>query len=192
MKKQQDHQIIEQVLKGDIAAFSKLIALHESMLYTLSLGILKNKQDAEEVTQDAFVKAYQSLPHFKGDSSVSTWLYKIVYHTAISALRLRKQEAIDLEGAAGRVPDADHSSNPIQHLAGLDRKKALKMALMQLDDDDAFLVLLYYYKEQSIQEIGQITGLSESNIKVKLHRARRQLQQYLQTTFNQELESIRS
>jgi RNA polymerase sigma factor (sigma-70 family) len=190
MKNNQDIIIIGQVLRGDVAAFSLIVAQYKKMVFTLALNILKNREDAEEATQDTFFKAYQSLAGFKGESSVSTWLYRIVYHTSISMLRKRKETTVDLEGL-DRMP-ANISTQPQngQRLEIQDRKRMIKEALMQLDDDDAFLVLLYYYKEQTVEEIAAITSLSVSNVKVKLHRSRKKLQEILSVTMKTEIDPL--
>ena len=190
MKNNQDIIIIGQVLRGDVAAFSLIVAQYKKMVFTLALNILKNREDAEEATQDTFFKAYQSLAGFKGESSVSTWLYQIVYHTSISMLRKRKETTVDLEGL-DRMP-ANISTQPQngQRLEIQDRKRMIKEALMQLDDDDAFLVLLYYYKEQTVEEIAAITSLSVSNVKVKLHRSRKKLQEILSVTMKTEIDPL--
>jgi len=190
MKNNQDKKIIEQVLRGDVAAFSLIVEQYKKMVFTLALNILKNREDAEEATQDTFFKAYQSLAGFKGESSVSTWLYRIVYHTSISMLRKRKETTVDLEGL-DRMP-TNFSTQPQngQRLEIQDRKRMLKDALMQLEEDDAFVVLLYYYKEQSVEEIAAITSLSISNVKVKLHRSRKKLQEILSVTMKAEMDSL--
>ncbi|MBP8790090.1 MAG: RNA polymerase sigma factor [Breznakibacter sp.] len=191
MKNNQDKKIIEQVLRGDVAAFSLIVEQYKKMVFTLALNILKNREDAEEATQDTFFKAYQSLAGFKGESSVSTWLYRIVYHTSISMLRKRKETTVDLDGF-DRMPASSMSHQPQngQRLEIQDRKRMLKEALMQLEEDDAFVVLLYYYKEQSVEEIAAITSLSISNVKVKLHRSRKKLQEILSVTMKTEMDSL--
>lgn len=190
MKNNQDKKIIEQVLRGDVAAFSLIVEQYKKMVFTLALNILKNREDAEEATQDTFFKAYQSLAGFKGESSVSTWLYRIVYHTSISMLRKRKETTVDLEGL-DRMP-TNFSTQPQngQRLEIQDRKRMLKDALLQLEEDDAFVVLLFYYKEQSVEEIAAITSLSISNVKVKLHRSRKKLQEILSVTMKTEMDSL--
>ncbi len=191
MKNNQDKKIIEQVLRGDVAAFSLIVEQYKKMVFTLALNILKNREDAEEATQDTFFKAYQSLAGFKGESSVSTWLYRIVYHTSISMLRKRKETTVDLDGL-DRMTTSSISTQPQngQRLEIQDRKRMLKDALLQLEDDDAFIVLLFYYKEQSVEEIAAITSLSTSNVKVKLHRSRKKLQEILSVTMKTEMDSL--
>ncbi len=190
MKNNQDKKIIEQVLRGDVAAFSLIVEQYKKMVFTLALNILKNREDAEEATQDTFFKAYQSLAGFKGESLVSTWLYQIVYHTSISMLRKRKETTVDLEGLDRMPTNFSTQLQNGQRLEIQDRKRMLKDALLQLEEDDAFVVLLFYYKEQSVEEIAAITSLSISNVKVKLHRSRKKLQEILSVTMKTEMDSL--
>jgi RNA polymerase sigma-70 factor (ECF subfamily) len=189
MKHNNESNIIRDVLKGDTAAFAQIVETHKQMIFTLAFNILKNRQDAEEAAQDTFVKAYKSLAQFKGDSSLSTWLYRIVYHTSISMLRRRSNEVADITHPSVEKLIGNHSENG-QRLETLDRKKILKEALLKLDEEDSFLVLLFYYKDHSIDEIASITSLSISNVKVKLHRARKKLNELLSTMMQTEPDSL--
>ncbi|MCU4162962.1 RNA polymerase sigma factor [Carboxylicivirga caseinilyticus] len=190
MSNNKDIELIKSIKKGDVAAFSQIIDMYQHMAFTLAKGIVKNLQEAEEVTQDAFVKAYKSLDSFKGDASFSTWLYRIVYNTAISKLRSRKPSTEDLESKETIQYEANYAENNMHRLELQERKKVLKKALSNLKEDDAFILILYYYKEQSIEEISKTTGLSVSNIKVKLHRGRKQMQTELNAILKGELNSI--
>jgi len=190
MSDSNDIELIKAVRTGDLAAFSQIIDKYQHMAFTLANGIVKNKQEAEEVTQDAFFKAYKALDKFKGNAVFSTWLYRIIYNTAISKLRSRKPETSDLDSREVNQQESLITDNSINQLETKERKKVLKMALSRLKEEDAFILILYYYKEQSIEEIGEATGLSKSNIKVKLHRGRKQLQKELQFILHDELKSF--
>nr|WP_321408126.1 RNA polymerase sigma factor [uncultured Carboxylicivirga sp.] len=190
MSNNKDIELIKSIKKGDVAAFSQIIDMYQHMAFTLAKGIVKNQQEAEEVTQDAFVKAYKSLDSFKGDATFSTWLYRIVYNTAISKLRSRKPLTEDLESKETILYEANYAENNMHRLELQERKKVLKKALSNLKEDDAFILILYYYKEQSIEEISKATGLSVSNVKVKLHRGRKQMQTELNAILKGELNSI--
>lgn len=190
MSNNNDIELIKSIKRGDVAAFAQVIDKYQHMAYTLAKGIVKNKQEAEEVTQDAFVKAYKSLNNYKGDAAFSTWLYRIVYNTAISKLRSRKPNTEALESKEAISYEANFAENNMHRLEVQERKKVLKQALKRLKEDDAFILILYYYKEQSIEEISQTTGLSTSNIKVKLHRGRKQMHHELNAILKGELNSI--
>jgi len=190
MSDSNDIELIKAVRTGDLAAFSQIIDKYQHMAFTLANGIVKNKQEAEEVTQDAFFKAYKALDKFKGKAVFSTWLYRIVYNTALSKLRSRKPETSDLENKELLKNESLIDDNSINQLERKEKKKVLKMALARLKEDDAFILILYYYKELSIEEIEKATDLSKSNIKVKLHRGRKQLQKELKFILQDELKSF--
>lgn len=166
-------------MAGDTQSFSCLVAKYEKMAYTLAFRILENREEAEEVVQDAFVKAYQALSGFQFESKFSTWFYRIVYHTALSALK-RQHLFVSYEEA---VP-ADVTDLEVEDAAALveraDRKETVAKVLKKLPPDESFLLTLYYLEECSVEEIRQITDLSSSNIKVKLFRARKHFYEVLQ------------
>ncbi len=180
-----DFKIINLVKQGDISAYATLVNKYQHMAYTLALSITKNREDAEEVAQDAFVKAYTKLESFKGKSKFSTWLYQIVYRTALSKTRLKKHNTQSLdEKPENRVMQLSTSED--HNLERRDKKKLLKIAINQLNEDEGFLLILYYYQELSIEEIALLTDHSESNVKVKLFRARKNLHDQLQRIMNGE------
>ncbi|MBR8536037.1 sigma-70 family RNA polymerase sigma factor [Carboxylicivirga sediminis] len=185
-----DIKLIKLVRAGDVSAFAQIIDKYQHMAYTLANSIVKNHQEAEEVAQDAFFKAYKSLDKFKGDAEFSTWLYRIIYNTAISKIRSRKAETITLESQEVDKQNTFNFADNLHRLERQERKVILKKALKELKEEDAFIIILYYYKEHSIEEIEKATGLSKSNIKVKLHRGRKQLQQTLEQLLRTELKSF--
>ena len=150
---------IERILAGDTQSFSCLVAKYEKMAYTIALRILENREEAEEAVQDAFVKMYRALSDFHFDSKFSTWFYRIVYRTALTALRQQRM-FVSYEEA--------------------DRKEMIARTLKKLPADEALLLTLYYLEECSVEEICQITELSASNVKVKLFRGRKRFYEVLQ------------
>jgi len=187
--KDEDKHIIKLIKNGEVTAFAQLIDRYQHMAFTLALSIVKNREDAQEITQDAFMKAYRSLADFREQSRFSSWLYRIVYNTAISAQRLKKDAFLDIDSTAAKY-SSENRVEASDKLETRDRKVLLKQAIAQLDEDDAFIVILYYYKDLSIEEIQQITGISNSNIKVKLHRSRKRLFQTLEHTLKSELPDL--
>ncbi|WP_430813114.1 RNA polymerase sigma factor [Carboxylicivirga sp. RSCT41] len=190
MSNTNDIKLIKLIKAGDVGSYAQLIDKYQHMAFTLANSIVKNKEEAEEVTQDAFYKAYKALDKFKGDAEYSTWLYRIVYNAAISKLRSRKGETTSLESQEVNRQSAFNFSDNLNRLEQQERKVFLKKALKKLKEDDAFVIILYYYKEQSIEEIAQTTGLSKSNVKIKLHRGRKQLQTELEQLLREELKSF--
>ncbi len=190
MSIQTDNYYIEQVLDGNTGAFSFLVEKYQDMIYGLSLKMLRNAEDAEELAQDTFVKAYRSLSSYKGTSKFSTWLYRIAYNAAISAMRKRKMELLSLDEQ--RVSDQDEMK--VQQQMGQIKKEELsnylKKAIESLPADDQVLITLFYYEEQSVDDIARITGLTESNVKVKIHRARKKMHILLKDILQEEVYSF--
>jgi RNA polymerase sigma factor (sigma-70 family) len=166
---------IEKVLAGKINAFSNIVDRHKDKAYNLAFRICGNHEEAEEIAQDSFLKAYRSLKSFKMKSSFATWLYRIVYNTAISTIRIRKKEVLSLEDFPADATDFI-GSNYIENEAEKEYKNSLvNFALQKLTEEERGLISLYYYEEMSIEEISGVTGTGKSNIKVKLFRAREKM-----------------
>ena len=190
MVQRDDRYYIRRVLSGDTHAFANLVDRHKAMVFSLALKILKNREEAEEVAQDAFVKAYQSLASFRGGAKFSTWLYRIVYNTSISRLRKSVPETIDLDKVSLNNGFEDVSGDAYQALKEEDRKKYLDMVLDKLDPEENFLITLYYYEEKSLDEIAEISELSKNHVKVKIFRTRQKMLQLLRKSLNEEIIGI--
>ena len=180
MEYKKDIFYIEQVLEGNINAFSHLVDLHKDKAFNLALRIAGNREEAEEIAQDAFLKAYRSLGKFKRHSSFSTWLYRIVYNTSISLVRTRKKGILSVDEFPADVIDfLSYSSN--EHEAENEYRNSLvNFALQKISEDERALVSLYYYDDLKIEEISDITGISRQNIKVKLFRARQKMMEIIE------------
>jgi len=143
------------------------------MVFTIVLKIVENREDAEDIMQEIFIKVYRSLDKFKEESEFSTWLYRIAYNTTISELRKRKISYVSINDNLDTVNEAFEDEEE------LDLKEVklqyLDEVLKKLSPDEIFLVTLYYYKEQSIEAISKISDLSVANVKVKLHRIRKKI-----------------
>jgi RNA polymerase sigma factor (sigma-70 family) len=175
MKYRGDTAYIAQVLSGKTSAFSNIVDHHKDKAFNLSFRICGNREEAEEITQDSFLKAYRSLNGFKKKSSFATWLYRIVYNTSISYVRAKKKGVLSLEDFPADATDfaGDNSS---EEEAEMEYKKALiGFALQKINEEERGLITLYYFEEMNTDEISEVTGLSKSNIKVKLFRARQKM-----------------
>ncbi len=190
MDKTEDIFYIEAVRKGNIAAFSILVERYQNMVYSLALKLLKKPEDAEEMAQDTFVKAYQKLDTYEGKSKFSTWLYSITYNACISELRKRRIEFKSLDDRQISDQDEMKMYDYFSETKKEDQDKYLNMALGKLPEDDQVLVTLYYYENQSMDEISVITGLTVSNIKVKIHRARKKMYEILHEMLHEEIYSL--
>lgn len=179
-----DETLIEQALAGRQQAFAGLVKRYEQYAFTLALRLVKNREDAHEVTQDAFLRAFRYLPEFRGDARFSTWFYKIIYSTAINFLRKKDPEIRSLDDESKPVSLHGHYVKDASHnLENQDRKAALQQAISQLSPDDSGIITLFYMFEHSLDEICQIMNLSMTNAKTKLCRARQRLRTLIEDNF---------
>lgn len=190
MHKTDDSYYIEAVRNGNAAAFSYLVGKYQNMVYSLALKLLKKPEEAEELAQDTFIKAYQKIDSYEGKSKFSTWLYSITYNACISELRKRRIEFRSLEEQRLSDQDEQKMLNYFSETKKEDQEKYLKLALGKLPEDDQVLLTLYYYEDQSMDEISVITGLTVSNIKVKIHRARKRMHILLHEMLHEEIYSL--
>ncbi len=178
---QKDLFYIDKVLGGDTAAYAELIDRHKDMVYTITNRILKNREDAEEIAQDVFLKVFQSLEKFKRESKFSTWVYRIAFNTAISKTRKKSLEVNALDEQIIENYTFDEISDDLDGLNLDDKKRYCEMALKKISEEDNLLLSMFYLEEQTIDEISNVTGLSVSNVKVKLHRTRKRLYEHINT-----------
>ncbi len=190
MNPAKDQIYIEKVLLGDASSFSFLVESYKDMAYTIALKIVRSPEDAEEVAQDSFVKAFQQLQTFKGNSKFSTWLYTIVYRTAISKIRKKKLEVTDIDEYVIENHSIDFSFPQLNLLKAEEQKKYVTIAINALAELDALLITLFYLNENTFDEIIEITGLTKTNIKVRLFRARKKLYKELSKILKTELKTI--
>lgn len=175
MDNNDDILYIEQVLTGKINAFSYLVDKHKDNAYNLAFRICCNHEDAEEIAQDSFLKAYRSLKGFRMKSSFATWLYRIVYNTAISHIRSKKRIVLSLEDFPVNASDFTGENTNVEEAEKEYRNSLVNFALQKITEEERGLISLYYYEEMSIEAISAVTGISKSNIKVKLFRARQKM-----------------
>jgi len=180
MKEQDDIFQVQRVLAGNTAAFAVLVDRHKDLVFNIAYKIVRHREDAEEIAQDAFVKAYQSLRSFKGESKFSTWLYRIVYNASVSHTRKRHYEFREIDERVMSDTTEDEILEDLDRLDSNDQSRMVNKAINQLPPDESALVTLFYMDENSIDDISNITGLSVSNVKVKLHRIRKKLYDAMQ------------
>jgi RNA polymerase sigma-70 factor (ECF subfamily) len=170
-----DIYYIEEILNGNQNAFAYLVDKHKDHAYNLALRICGNHEEAEEVAQDAFIKAYRFLPKFKMKSRFATWLYRIVYNTAISLVRARKKTPLSLEDFPADATDFMGVNTSEEEAEEEYRSSLVNFALQKISEEERGLIDLYYYDELKTEEISEITGISKSNIRIKLFRARQKM-----------------
>ncbi|MBN1251328.1 MAG: RNA polymerase sigma factor [Bacteroidales bacterium] len=174
MDKFNEAYYIEKVKSGQIDAFRFLIDKNKNIVFNIVLRIIKNKEDAEEIAQDVFIKAFESINKFKGDSKFSTWLYKIAYNSAISKIRKKTIKTTNIEEHELSDFQIDEIYEDFEKTI-VDKQEILNKAINKLLPEESTIINLYYLEENSISDICKITSLSISNVKIKLHRARKKL-----------------
>jgi RNA polymerase sigma factor (sigma-70 family) len=170
-----DKAYIEQVLSGKLSAFTYIIDHHKDKAFNLAFRICGNREEAEEITQDSFLKAYRSLNGFKMKSSFATWLYRIVYNTSISYIRVRKKGVLLLEDFPADATDFVRDNSTEEEADKEYRNALVAFALQKINEEERGLITLFYYEDMSSDEISEVTGISKSNIKVRLFRARQKM-----------------
>ncbi|MES2112434.1 MAG: sigma-70 family RNA polymerase sigma factor [Bacteroidota bacterium] len=186
-----DIELIEQVLAGNQSAYADLVRRHQRFVFTLAMRYAKSREDAEEIAQDCFVKTYRSLASFQGQSKFTTWLYSIVYTTAMTFLRKKRidTDSIDDEGTFIQV-ESQASFYDVNNAENKSRSFYLNQAIEQLLPDDAAIITLFYKGEQSLEEIGQALGMEANTVKVKLFRARQRLKEKLERNLKHEAKEL--
>ena len=186
-----DNEIISIVLNGDKQAFAQLVDRYQNYVFTLALRMVKSREDAEEVSQDIFVKAYRSLADFRGASKFSTWLYTIVNTSCITFLRKKKLEVHSLDNDnVFEVADSQDSGFRANLVEQKSKVAMVNNAIGMLGPDDAQIITLFYKGEQTLEEIAQVLGIEVNTAKVRLHRARARLKEKMEQYFTAEVRDL--
>lgn len=184
-----DIELIERVLKGEASAYKVLVERYQNYVFTIVLRILKDWQLAEEVAQDVFLKAYKRLNAYEQRAKFSSWLYAIAYRSAIDKKRLKPHPAAAAQEDGQWLALPDHQfQDPQEAMETHDRHALLHEAIQRLKPEDAALITLFYFEELSVQEVAQALGLTETNVKTKLHRIRERLRHQLAPVWDAALE----
>lgn len=176
-----DHLILDKILAGEQSAYAELVNKYKSYAYTIAMRILQSRPEAEEAAQDAFIKAFNHLSGFNRESKFSTWLYRIVFNTAISYKRKTRYQFQSIENTV-----VEYQQEGEGMLEKTDKKKYLNAAMAKLNEADRTALTLFYLEEFSLEEIAAITGMQANTAKVRIHRARQRLADELTSILNQE------
>ena len=181
MDKVNDQHYVNLVIAGDTNAFAALVGHYKDMVFTLSLKMLQNREEAEEAAQDTFIKIYRSLGRFKGESKFSTWIYQVTYNNCLDRLRKQKRSRtfVDLDEFAEY--EVRSLMDALDTIEEAERKQMIKNCLNLLAPEENFLLTLYYFNEASINEISVIMNINVNNVKIKLFRTRKKLAAILKT-----------
>lgn len=172
----QDYEVIQRILGGEKKAYAELVERHKDKAMTLALKMLKNREDAEEALQDAFVRVFHALPRFEWKSSFSTWLYRIVYNVCATELGKRNEQQ------TLSINDDDESGNALEVVSdeippdvALESSELGAIVLEEIDKlPDAYgpTFALFFIQDMSYEEIVEVTGLPLGTVKARLFRAR--------------------
>ena len=179
MERMSDASYIEKVLNGETGCFAHLLERYSKQVFSLIVRIVGNREDAEELTQDVFIKAYESLSRFRRESSFPTWIYRIAYNMAISATRKKVMNTLPIDDLQlSEAPD-EPSETDFGYSDTEMRITYLNRALEHLSPHERALILLFYKENQSMEDIAMITGLTATNVKTKMCRIRKKLYVYI-------------
>ena len=179
-----DNYLIESVVNGDTKAYAQLVNRYKDMVYTLAIRMMRNREEAEEVAQDTFIKVFSSLNKFKGNSKFSTWIYKVTYNTCLDRIKKNKKYLNDVAIDEFIFNKLDAIDNALENMIKEEKSKCIKNCINKLPEDSSALLTLFYFEELSLEEISEIINVEVNTAKVKLFRARKKLavilEQYLQ------------
>lgn len=181
-----DHELVRRVLGGDTAAYEELVRRHQQRVYATVYHMTANHEDAADLTQDAFIKAYQALSSFKGDSSFYTWIYRIAVNRTLNFLKQRKQRTFmslnDLDSQVENDPELVSliSDKTPRREAGLaELQERLNEAMLRLSEPHRMVVTLHDIQGLPHDEIAQIMDCNVGTVRSRLFYARQQLQGWL-------------
>jgi len=165
---------VDEILRGKTERFVQVVDKYKDKVFALAMGLLKQKEEAEEAAQDVFVKIFNALPKFQHKAKFSTWMYRIAYNECISRLRKHKVQMISVEETFTNSLLATEDKEEEWQEAEM-RSNLLHKALDKLQETERGLVHFFYFENLPIEEIARISGLSVSNVKTKLFRIRKKL-----------------
>ncbi|MGC3948620.1 MAG: sigma-70 family RNA polymerase sigma factor [Chryseolinea sp.] len=180
-----DVPIIDRILAGEQSVYADLVNRYKSYAFTIAFKIVQNRAEAEEIAQDAFIKAYHNLKSFQRESKFSTWLYRIVFNTAISHRRKNRPEFQSIETT--RLIQGHEGEDRLERT---DKRRFLEAAMNRLNQADRTALTLFYLEELSLEEIAEVTGMQANTAKVRIHRARQRLADELKAILKSEALSL--
>jgi RNA polymerase sigma-70 factor (ECF subfamily) len=183
--KENDSDLISRAKSGDSKSYDKLLKKYKNSVYSLVLRMVRNSQEAEDLTQEAFIKAFNSLASFNEEYAFSTWLYKIASNNCIDFFRKRKLQTYSLDKPIQykdseiqhEIPDPD--LNPEKSIMATERNKLIKEAINKLPEKYYRAIVLRHTEEKSYEEISEILGLPLGTVKARIFRAREMLNKAL-------------
>lgn len=187
LKKLPDEELVRRAQADDERAFGELVERYESKVYSLGIKMLRNPEDAEDVLQDTFLRAYRGLKSFKGNSTFSTWIYRITANSALMRLRKKQLPTVSIEDADEReapINIVDWAPGPVEQLLNEETRQAMNEAIESLPPEFGQVFVLRDVEGLSNAEVAEILDLSVAAVKSRLHRARLKVRNRLTHFFN--------
>lgn len=185
MTREEEYAVIRRVCAGDADAFEALVTAYQKQVYNLALHTVGSEEDAADMTQEAFLRAYRSLGSFRGDSKFSVWLYRLTTNICIDFLHSRGRRptvsltTADEDDEPQEMEVADDRFDPVQSLERAELRRAVQRGLNALPEDYRRILMLRELSGMSYAEIGQVLRLEEGTVKSRLFRARKKLCDFL-------------
>jgi RNA polymerase sigma-70 factor (ECF subfamily) len=170
-----DQFYIHKIKNGDYKAFEVLVNQYKNLVFSIALKMVKNKENAEEIAQDSFIKVYKKIDKFKGKSKFSTWLYKITYNTSLDYIKKNKKNDFTYSLDDLTLNKVIETGNALENLEIEENKQLIRQCLNKLKEEEQVLLTLYYFEELSLQEIATIINKSYNQVRINLHRSRKKL-----------------
>ncbi len=186
----EEDRILRNAARGDSFALGHLVKYYSDLAYTIAIKIVVDPQDAEEVVQDSFMKAFASLHRFKRSSRFSTWLYRIVYNTALTKIKGRRNTTSYHENLSVDATVHNVQNKGWEDLVQSEKIKYIDLAMGRLSQEDRLIFTLHYTGGKTISEIGDVVGLKKSAIKMRLARGRNQLKEELKLLLGTETNEL--
>jgi RNA polymerase sigma-70 factor (ECF subfamily) len=183
-----DEQLVRKAQQEDEKAFGELVHRYESKVYSLALKMLRNPEDAEDVLQDTFLRAYRGIKSFQGNSTFSTWIYRITANSALMRLRRKHLPTVSIDDADERetpINIADWAPGPVEQLLNQETQQAMNQAIESLPPEFRQVFVLRDIEELSNSEVAEILDLSVAAVKSRLHRARLKVRDRLAPFFSE-------
>lgn len=182
MTKREEDELVRRITDGDTEAFSYIVETNQKNVYNLALRMTANEDDALDISQEVFIKAYTSLSGFKGQSRLSVWLYRITYNTCLDYIKKTRRiqtESLSDDDESPPVQLPDMRYEPENELSRKELKAALDRAIDSLSEEHRKILIMREYSDMSYAEIGLALGINEGTVKSRLARARKAAADYL-------------